>query len=126
MITNKKDLRTISQNIVGAAGAAVFLPIGAAVPANRKRYIYFLKLTNPAVVPQVVTLSRDGAVGASILDVIRVPGDAGPVGGIGQGMKVMGEDILAPIYILMPGETLGASIPVAPCTVFASYYEEVG
>ena len=52
-----------------------------------------------------------------------------PAGGIGLGTVMIGKDIETPIYVMRPGETIGARVPAAgasPTTVFVAFYEESG
>ena len=122
MAIDNQHLREIAQNAFTLVNGGIATAVGGVVPANKKRYIYFLKLVTISIAVDNVYLWRNGAAGTIPFDSCRIPGVG--AGFIGMPYLVLGSDIDFPIYILGPGEQLGVTMSPAVNYAFISFYDE--
>jgi len=109
---NVRHLRHISVNYYATATGGN-VAVGPVVPAGKRRMVFYVKIWHDSPDAQVLSLFRDGAVGAVPLDDVSLPGSgAGGFSGIGDQMWDYSLNIESPVYILEPGEQLGMGVPV--------------
>jgi len=113
MTVTIRHLRHISRNYYGLAAAGVFAAIGAAVPAGKRRYIFFVRVWHDSPNSQFIRIFRDGNVGAVPMDYFQLPGIGALVGfEVGNPIAELALNIETPIYILESGEQLGIGSPL--------------
>ena len=126
MTVTIRHLRHISRNYYGTAAPGAFAAIGAAVPAGKRRYIFFVRVWHDSPNTQIISLFRDGAVGAVPMDYFQLPG-IGPLVGfeVGNPIAELALNIETPIYILESAQTLGiGSALLTNSYILACGYDE--
>jgi hypothetical protein len=134
MPVDRQHLRLLSRSLYGTVAlGTVKAAVGAAVPSGKRRHIHYSKVwhdgTSGDGSSHVVFLYRDGATGASALDVAILPGTgSGNFANIGDPSEILALNIDTPIYILESGETLGigvlASVGADNAYILVNYFDE--